>query len=91
MLSGVTLAPKKDGDLRFCCAYVGLNSRTIPDKYPLPQIDEILEEIASYEWYSIVDGFCGYYALKLTEESRPLTAFLTHFGIFVEYFSLWID
>ena len=54
-LSGVTFLPKKDGDLRFCCSFVGLNARTVPDKYPLPCIDEILEDLAGHDWYSIFD------------------------------------
>ena len=80
-LSSVTFPPKKGGDLRFCCTYMALNDATVPDRYPLPQIDEVLEDLAGYPLYSTVDGFSGYYSIPLAEESIPLTAFLTPFGI----------
>ena len=82
-LSGLTFPPKKDDDLIFLCLFVGLNARTVLDKYPLPRIDRILEDLAGHNWNSIFDGFSGYYAMELTEESKPLIALLTPFGIFV--------
>ena len=51
-LSGVTFPPQKYGNLRFCCTYVALNSRTIPKKYPLTRIDDLFEELAGYPWYT---------------------------------------
>ena len=82
-LSSVTFPPKKGGDLRFCCTYVALNKATVPDSYPLPRVDEVLEDLAGYPLYTTVDGFSGYYAMGLDPESVPLTAFLTPFGIYV--------
>ena len=82
-LSFVTFPPKKGGDLRFCCTYVALNKATVPDSYPLPRVDEVLEDLAGYPLYTTVDGFSGYYTMGLDPESVPLTAFLTPFGIYV--------
>ena len=81
-LSGVALPPEKDGTARFCCTYVPLNSRTIPNKYPLTRIDDLFEELAGYPWYTLADGFSGYYAISLDPASRLLTACLAPFGVF---------
>ena len=81
-LSPITIAPKKDGTFRFCCAYQRLNDATIPDKFVLPRADDLLDRVMGHAWYSALDGFSGYYSLGLHPESVLKTAFATSFGVF---------
>ncbi len=81
-LSPITIAPKKDGTFRFCCAYQRLNDATIPDKFVLPRADDLLDRVMGHAWYSALDGFSGYYSLGLHPESVMKTAFATSFGVF---------
>ena len=81
-LSPITIAPKKDGTFRFCCAYQRLNDATIPDKFVLPRADDLLDRVMGHAWYSALDGFSGYYSLGLHPESVLKTAFATSFGVY---------
>ena len=81
-LSPITIAPKKDGSFRFCCAYQRLNDATIPDKFVLPRADDLLDRVMGHACYSALDGFSGYYSLGLHPESVLKTAFATSFGVF---------
>ena len=58
-----------------------LNDTTIDDKYPLPNVNELVDNLAGYNYYSFLDGFSGCYSISLDEASIPLTAFLTPKGI----------
>ena len=84
-LSPIVVAPKKGpcpgDDMRFCIGYGALNDATVDDKYPLPNVNELMDNMAGFAYYSILDGFSGYYSIKLDEKSIPLTAFLTPRGI----------
>ena len=58
-----------------------LNNSTVDDKYPLPNVNELMDNLASFQYYSVFDEFSGYYSIAMDEKSIPLTAFLTPKGI----------
>ncbi|KAL0420440.1 UNVERIFIED_CONTAM: Transposon Ty3-I Gag-Pol polyprotein [Sesamum latifolium] len=76
----VLFVRKKDGTLRMCIDYRGLNSITIKNKYPLPQIDELFDQLQRSRVYSKLDLRQGYYQLKNREADIPKTAFNTRYG-----------
>ena len=80
--SPVTLVPKKDGTTRFCIDYRKLNSVTIKDAHPLPNIQEIFDQLQGAEIFSTLDLKAGYWQLPMAEEDRHKTAFVCHKGLF---------
>ena len=76
----VLFVTKKDGSLRFCVDYRALNKLTIKNSYPLPRIDDILDQLATYKVFSKIDLRSGYHQIRLSPESIPLTAFNTRYG-----------
>jgi hypothetical protein len=81
-LSNVVPADKKDGSVRLCVNLTDVNKALIPEKFPLPTMDELTEKIAGCTVFSKVDLLWGYLQLPLHKESRQLTAFITHVGVF---------
>src|SRR5690606_2477068 len=55
---------KKDGTLRLCIDYRGLNELTIKDSYPLPRVDELLSRLSNAKYFSALDLKSGYYQVK---------------------------
>lgn len=84
--SPLILVPKKSEPgtkkWRMCVDYRMLNKKLIPDKYPLPRIDEILDKLGRAKFFSVLDLFSGFHQIKLNENSRECTAFSTERGIF---------
>jgi hypothetical protein len=80
--SPVVLVRKKNGKLRFCVDYRKLNNVTKKDRYPLPRIDELLESLSEASWYTTLDLASGYWQLKVREEDKAKTAFVTKHGLF---------
>jgi len=74
-LSPVVLVRKKDGTVRFCVDYRGLNHVTAADSYPLPRIDEVIDSLTGNVWYTVLDSRAAYWAIEVAEEDRPKTAF----------------
>lgn len=68
----VVITPKKNGKCRVCVDYKPLNVATQRNYYPLPFQDEILNQVASHERYSIMDGFLGYFQISIAEEDQLL-------------------
>ena len=78
----VLFVPKPDGSLRMCIDYRALNKITTKNKYPLPRIDDLLDNLAGAKYFSSLDLTSGYHQLVLQEADRPKTAFNTHIGKF---------
>ncbi|KAL7077477.1 hypothetical protein ACQ4LE_002964 [Meloidogyne hapla] len=79
--SPIVLVPKRDGSLRFCVDYRGLNSVTTKDAFPLPNIDQILLNLNGKKFFSTLDFHSGYWQIKMDRSSIEKTAFLTEFGL----------
>lgn len=73
--SPVVLVKKKDGSVRFCVDYRGLNKVTTPDSYPLPRIDELMDSLSGKTWFTVLDSRAAYWAISVHPEDRPKTAF----------------
>jgi hypothetical protein len=70
---GVLFVPKKDGSERLCVDYRPLNNVTIKDRYPLPLIYEIQDEIRGAKWFTKLDITDAYYRIRIAEgeNGRP--------------------
>jgi hypothetical protein len=76
----VPFVEKKDKSLRMCVDYHSLNEVTIKNKYPLPRIDDLFDQLKGAKYFSKVDLRSGYHQLKIRESDIPKTAFVTRYG-----------
>ncbi|MCO5557438.1 hypothetical protein L7F22_011002 [Adiantum nelumboides] len=81
-VSPVVVTPKKNGKWRVCVDYKPLNEATKRDHFPLPFQDEILNEVAGYERYTMCDGYSRYFQIRIVEEDKKKTTFVTPWGCF---------
>jgi hypothetical protein len=73
---------KKDGSLRICVDYRPLNAVTIKNKYPLPQIDVLFDQLAGAKVFSKIDLRSGYHQIKIGPCDIPKTAFSNRYGLY---------
>jgi hypothetical protein len=73
---------KKDKGLRLCVDYRPLNAVTIKNKYPLPCIDILFDQLAGAQVFSKIDLCSGYHQIKICDEDIPKTAFSTRYELY---------
>nr|GFA36183.1 putative reverse transcriptase domain-containing protein [Tanacetum cinerariifolium] len=76
----VLFVKKKDGSFWMCIDYRELNKLTIKNRYPLPRIDELFDQLQGSSVYSKIDLRSGYHQLRVREEYIPKTTFRTRYG-----------
>jgi hypothetical protein len=78
----VLFVSKKDGSRRMCVDYRSLNEVTIKNKYPLPRIEDLFDQIKGAKIFTKIDPRSGYHQLKIREEDVPKTTFTTRYGLY---------
>ena len=81
-VSPVVVTPKKNGKWWVCVDYKPLNTTTKRYHFPLPFQEEILNEVAGHERYTVCDGYLGYFQISIVEEDQKKTTFITPWGCF---------
>ncbi|KAL2226380.1 UNVERIFIED_CONTAM: Retrovirus-related Pol polyprotein from transposon, partial [Sesamum indicum] len=83
-LSNMVLVPKSSGKWRMCVDFADLNKACAKDPYPLPMIDMMVDSIAGFEMFSMVDAYQGYHQIHIhmAEDDRDKTSFITDKGIY---------
>jgi hypothetical protein len=76
----VLFVNKKDGSMRMCINYWELNKVTIKNRYPLPRIDDLLDQLQGARVFSKVDLRSSYHQVRVKEEDIPKIAFRTDYG-----------
>jgi hypothetical protein len=82
-VANIVPVPKKNGKVRMCVDYRDLNRASPKDNFPLPHIDTLVDNTATNAVFSFMDRFSGYNQIKMAEEDKSKTAFVTHWGTFV--------
>jgi hypothetical protein len=81
-VSNPMLVDKKQGTIRVCTDFRDLNKACLKDNYPTPFIDQIIDECASCEAFSFMDGFSRYNQIQIKPEDQHKTAFICSWGTF---------
>ena len=75
--SPVVIVRKKDGSSRFCVDFRKVNAKTKKDVYPLPRTDDALSYLRGSRYFSVLDLLSGYWQIRMSDESKEVTAFST--------------
>ena len=80
--SAPVLIRKRDGGVRWCVDFRPVNAVTVKDQFPLPRAEECLDALAGNTYFSKLDANSAYWQVKIKEEDRKKTAFVTKYGLF---------
>ncbi|GJZ35118.1 putative reverse transcriptase domain-containing protein [Tanacetum coccineum] len=78
----VLFVKKKDGSFRMCIDYREFNKLTIKNRYPLPRIDDLFDQLQGSQYFSKIDLRSGYHQLRVHKDDIPNTVFRTRYGHF---------
>ena len=78
----VVIFQKKDGKPRFCVDYRTLNHKMKPDRWPIPKIEEIFDDLKGNTHFTTLDLFSGYWQVRLREECKEKTTFVCRYGTY---------
>nr|XP_037276745.1 uncharacterized protein K02A2.6-like [Rhipicephalus microplus] len=81
-VSPIVVVQKKDGTIRLCVDLREPNKAVVIDGFPLPHTEELLHALSGAAWFSKLDLAAAYHQVELAEESREITTFITHEGLF---------
>lgn len=80
--SPLVVCKKADGSDRYCCDMRLLNQKTIFDAEPIPDQEEIFTKLSRDHYFTKIDLTKGYWQVPMDEKSKPMTAFITHDGLY---------
>ena len=78
----MVLVKKKDGSQRFCVDYRRVNALTRKDVFPLPRIDDTLDQLSKKQVFSTLDARSGYWQIRVAADSREKMAIITFDGLY---------
>ncbi|KAL8625759.1 hypothetical protein ACOMHN_012352 [Nucella lapillus] len=81
-VSPIVIVPKPNNAVRICVDLRGVNEATMRERRPIPTIDELLQDMAESRIFTKLDLKLGYHQLELHPDSRDITTFVTHCGLF---------
>ena len=81
-VSQIVAAPKPNGDIRLCVDMRQANSAILRERHPIPTVDEVLQNLNCSKVFSKLDLNLAFHQIELSEESRSITTFVTHKGLF---------
>jgi hypothetical protein len=73
----VTLLVKKDGSMRFCWDYRPLNVQTQRDSFPMPLVEDVIDQLGSSTWFTALDLQSGFWKIRMAPEDVKKTALIT--------------
>ncbi|XP_069063748.1 retrotransposon-like protein 1 [Pleurodeles waltl] len=81
-IAPIVVVTKPSGDIRLCIDLRNLNKEVVEDRFPLPNINEMISTLGDAKVFSTLDLTSAYHQVQLTEDSKLLTSFITPFGVF---------